>query len=233
MQTTAFVRSFVLGPHRSRSEPAPTASAACLVAMPPPRTRSASAAAAAAPLPDAPAEAPQNSLLGLPEELLHLVADALLHKHLPSALRLRQASTALRGRLAAVRAAAEARRLRWVPEVTNTNDLAISDEGRVLTRVGNNVSYASASGSLLPTAGRVSFSVRIEKSEGNFGDMLIGVCSAAKAAKAGSGCQAWREGCAVPRLDSALAAGVRRPIRGRRLCGLFFWDARRPFSEPS
>ena len=83
------------------------------------RSRSVARAAAVAAPPAAPAEAPQTSLLGLPEELLHLVADALLHKHLPSVLRLSQACTALRGRLAAVRAAAEARRLRWVAELTN------------------------------------------------------------------------------------------------------------------
>ena len=99
----------------------------------PPSAHAAVEAAAAPPPPDAHAVAPQNSLLGLPEELLHLVADALLHKHLPSALRLSQACTALRGRLAAVRAAAEARRLRWVEELTH-NVLAISDDGRKVTK---------------------------------------------------------------------------------------------------
>ena len=122
---------------------------------------------------------PQNSLLGLPEELLHLVADALLHKHLPSALRLRQASTALRGRLAAVRAAAEARRLRWVPELTDTDLNAISDEGRRLTMMGYDNILSWAAGPLLPTAGRVSFSVRIEESNENRGGLVIGVCNEA------------------------------------------------------
>ena len=153
----------------------------------PPSVRSAAAEAAAAhPPPVAPAAPPQNSLLGLPEELLHLVADALLHKHLPSALRLSQACTALRGRLAAVRAAAEARRLRWVAEVTDTNVLATSDEGRALTRVGygqggiwGHEGDAWAAGSLLPTVGRVSFSVRIERSRSHRGVMHIGVCTAA------------------------------------------------------
>ena len=145
----------------------------------PPSARSAAAAAAAAAPPAAPAAAPQNSLLGLPEELLHLVADALLHKHLPSALRLSQACTALRGRLAAVRAAAEARRLRWVEEVTKTDRVAISDEGRALTKVTRDNQLGWAAGSLLPTAGRVSFSVRIEESHNNAGDLIIGVCTAA------------------------------------------------------
>ena len=129
------------------------------------------------------AAAPQDPLLGLPEELLHLVADALLHKHLPSVLRLSQASTALRGRLAAVRAAAEARRLRWVAEMTNTNKIGISDEGRALTKVPGpgGYRYAWAAGSLLPTVGRVSFSVRIERSRDFYNDglgMNIGVCTA-------------------------------------------------------
>ena len=119
-------------------------------AAPPP---AAAEAAVAPPPPVAPAVAPQNSLLGLPEELLHLVADALLHKHLPSALRLSQACTALRGRLAAVRAAAEARRLRWVAELTNTNKLTISDEGRALTRSTDSYLKGWAAGPLLPTAG--------------------------------------------------------------------------------
>ena len=86
---------------------------------------SAAHAAAAAP----PAAAAVGLLKKLTDhghgELLDLVADALLHKHLPSALRLSQACTALRGRLAAVRAAAEARRLRWVEEVTHTNNHAV------------------------------------------------------------------------------------------------------------
>ena len=147
----------------------------------------AAAEAAAAPVaPNAPDAAPQNSLLGLPEELLHLVADALLHKHLPSALRLNQACTALRGRLAAVRAAAEARRLRWVPELMDTDRLAISDEGRKLTVAGGRHHGSWAAGPLLPTAGRVSFSVRIEESGRDWSeyqnagaDMYIGVCNEA------------------------------------------------------
>ena len=82
-------------------------------------------------------------------ELLDLVAAATLTLHLPSALRLSQACTALRGRLAAVRAAAEARRLRWVPELTNTNKIAITDEGRAIVRVDGGGQHWAVS-SLLP-----------------------------------------------------------------------------------
>ena len=114
----------------------------------------------------------------VPGELLDLVAAATLAQDLPSALRLSQACTALRGRLAAVRAAAEARRLRWVEELTDMDRFTISDEGRALTKVAAGGGYFWAAGPLLPTAGRVSFSVRIEKSDENMGDMVIGVCTA-------------------------------------------------------
>ena len=99
----------------------------------PPR-RSARLAAAAPANPAAAPAAPINVLQKLMDhgngELLELVADATYAMDLPSALRLRQACTALCGRLAAVRAAAEARRLRWVAELSDMDRLYICDDGR-------------------------------------------------------------------------------------------------------
>lgn len=114
-------------------------------------------------------------------ELLNRVADASLALHLPSTLRLCQACKALRGQLAAVRAEAETRRLRWVgtldrrPVRRDTYATpSISANGLALT------GRARAIGPLLPMAGRFSFSVRIEKSEKNDGAfMLLGVCTSA------------------------------------------------------
>ena len=109
-------------------------------------------------------------------ELLDLVAAAMLALDLPSMLRLTQACTALRGRLAAVRAAAEARRLRWVEALTDMNAYVVSNEGRTLTWKDHVMATMPAAvGPLLPATGRVSFSVRIEKAHMSYGFMTIGV----------------------------------------------------------
>ena len=108
-------------------------------------------------------------------ELLDLVAAAMLALDLPSVLRLSQACTALRGQLAAARAAAEARRLRWVEELTVMNAYNVSNEGRTLTMKNVMATMALAVGPLLPTTGRFSFSVRIEQAHKSHGFMAIGV----------------------------------------------------------
>ena len=111
--------------------------------MPPTtRARAKRAAPAAAPPPEPPA-AEFEFLRDLPDELLREeIARKLLDADLPAALCLCASSKALRGRLAEVREKAEARRLRWVEELTKAH--IISDEGRTLT------GYAWAAGGLLP-----------------------------------------------------------------------------------
>ena len=90
----------------------------------PPTTRAAARRLAAPPL----------ELEQLPDELLVDIGRQLLAIDLTALLRLTQSSSALRARLAPVRAAAEACRLRWA-EVGNTAHYEVSGDGRTLTRV--------------------------------------------------------------------------------------------------
>ena len=84
----------------------------------PPTTRAAARASAAYIL----------DLLALPDELLLLAARQLLKADLPSALRLCETSAAVRAKLPEIKAEAEARRLKWLPEMTVKH--SISNEGR-------------------------------------------------------------------------------------------------------
>lgn len=116
-------------------------------------------------------------------ELLDLCATSTLAVDLPSLLRLCQACTTLRNRLAGVRATAEARRMRWTEELSDTPfNLNINNERRTLTKVGQD-RFVWGVGPLLPTEGRFSFSIRIEDYEDDedteSGMMLIGVCNEA------------------------------------------------------
>ena len=68
----------------------------------------------------------------LSDELIDQVGQHALARHLPSALRFGETCKGLRTKLEAVLSAAEARRLRWLPEPTTFH--VIYDQGRSLTR---------------------------------------------------------------------------------------------------
>ena len=115
--------------------------------------------------------------------LLH-IAWMLLADHLPSALRMSIASSAMRERLDYVVRAAEARRLRWLPNFTFFLD--ISRHSRTITRSSGLYGRRCArplkafkeqpwaACRLLPTSGKSSWTVRIDH-----GPVIIGVCDAA------------------------------------------------------
>ena len=77
---------------------------------------------------------PPLELEQLPDELLVDIGRQLLVIDLTALLRLMQASTALHARLAPVRTAAEACRLRWAV-VGDAASYEVSDDGRTLTKM--------------------------------------------------------------------------------------------------
>ena len=118
-------------------------------------------------------------LLALPDELLILVARHAQAMEVPAALRLLRTCKALQTRLGVVRAEAEALKLCWVEEGMELH--TIGEDGLTLTsrRYGSKMPWAA--GSLLPTVGRSTWAVRVEKSR--YGDgfgVNIGVCDAAQ-----------------------------------------------------
>lgn len=114
------------------------------------------------------ATAARSSLLLLPDELLVHVGQALLDRHLPSALRLCRASSSLASRLASVKKNAHARRLQWEPIGSAGNADAL------ITNGGRTAHYSHTgwtSGPLLPVNRHCSWSVMLD---GFSGDVVIG-----------------------------------------------------------
>ena len=87
----------------------------------------------------------------LPNELMIEAAHFLVVVDLPSAMRLCSTCKALRDKLEGVRTLAEARRLRWEPDLADGH--GIEDEGCTLTGLTNALYNDFAAGSLLPTTG--------------------------------------------------------------------------------
>jgi hypothetical protein len=125
---------------------------------------------------DAAVETP-NWLLELPGELTVEIARQLLALDLPTALRLCQSCRQLHERLATVRAEAEARRLRWLPELADGH--VVKHDGRSLTGVtGPSDWMPVAAANLLPTTGVSSWTLRVAVDDHNEGFMDLGVCDA-------------------------------------------------------
>ena len=118
-----------------------------------------------------------RTILNLHDEMVELVGRAAVANSPRDALRLCQACQALRAKLGAVRAAAEARRLIWLPGVTHKR----SNHGRTLTALGGGDSVEPwVVGGPLPTVGRSAWTVRVDRSRRDDGNgMWIGVCDAA------------------------------------------------------
>ena len=120
------------------------------------------------------------SLTILPIEILEIIAQKLLKVDLLTAIRFCQVSKNTYTNLLEVRTSVEARRVRWLPELNNRK-FTISDDGCAITCRIRNDACEWASGSLLPTTGRVSFRVRIKDLSDKywFGSIYIGVCTEA------------------------------------------------------
>ena len=136
---------------------------------------------------DAAVETP-SWLLELPGELTVEIARQLLALDLPTALRLCQSCRQLHERLVSVRADAEARRLRWLPELAGRH--VVKHDGRSLTGVDLGLVCSFAAGGLLPTTGTSSWTLRVNvpyesdtltlqyERQRNQGFMDLGVCNA-------------------------------------------------------
>ena len=147
---------------------------------------------------------PLPPLLLLPDELLVAAASVLLASDLPSVLRLRQACKTLRSKLEPVRAEAEARQLRWMPDATVGH--SISNKYRTLTSVSTG-EYPWAAATLLPTVGQSFWRVRVDvRANEEDGGMLLGVCDQA-------GNHAWGLDLAEGKLFRASRGGDGVPIR--------------------
>ena len=109
----------------------------------------------------------------IPDELLHLLVLSILEDDLPGALALRLLCRSVRERLEPVLRDVEARRLRWDPELTHTCDIVGEARRSLVRREGKNTWAACQ---LLPSTGRSSWVVRIDRSANNRGRMIIGVC---------------------------------------------------------
>lgn len=128
------------------------------------------------------ADLPPN-LATLPEELL----EQIVRTDLLSAIRLRQCCNEMMGRLMKVHAEAKKRRVQWLPQ--NTVNGVVSDHGCTLTCThdrGPEADYRIpwAFGSELPTDGRSSWLVRVQRTGGNNGAVVIGVSDH-------TGCYGW------------------------------------------
>lgn len=128
-------------------------------------------------------------MLDLPEELHQKIGRHALALDLPSALRCRQACTALRDRLGALEAEAQKRRLQWVASMTVPDSdrphmryadlIELLNFGRTFKKVaGIEHEFPCFFGTPLPTAGKTAFSVRVDHSPGNAGPVIIGVARA-------------------------------------------------------
>lgn len=109
----------------------------------------------------------------IPDELLHLLTRSIIDDDLPSALALRLLCRSVRDRLEPVLREVEERRLRWDPELTQTCDIVGETRRSLVRREGKNTWAACQ---LLPSTGRSSWVVRIDRSANNRGRMIIGVC---------------------------------------------------------
>ena len=119
----------------------------------------------------------------LHEDLLICMALHLLVMHLPSALRLVQTCKAFHASLQPVIKVAEARRLRWISELTEYH--TISGNGSTVTKHGplglaHPFSRPMSASRLLPTVGDSAWRVRVDKSAENLGGggYYLGVCDA-------------------------------------------------------
>ena len=126
------------------------------------------------------------SLLDLSNELMELVGCAVLVNSPRDALRLYQTCRNVCQSLGRMKALVEARRLRWLPELTAEHE--ISDDGRTLTctrSAGSDDLLPWVSGGLLPNQGKSAWKVRVLRSLRNDGNgMFVGVCDA-------TSCWAW------------------------------------------
>jgi len=122
----------------------------------------------------------------LPNDVLLAVGEAILALNLPAALQLRAASVHHRQLLESLKAKAEQRRLRWLPQLsslpsTHPAFYQICNEGRTVRRVPFHRGWVWAVGSLLPTQGKSSWRVRVDQlgeiSKG--GSLCIGVADEA------------------------------------------------------
>ena len=114
-------------------------------------------------------------LSALPEELLHHVYRAVLEIDVVCAVHIRRVCAAWHASLEHMCHSTErCFRLAWPLELAAQH--SVSNAGTTLTnRTGfNNTPWAA--GTLLPTAGRSSFRVRIELSKYDRGEAFIGVC---------------------------------------------------------
>ena len=93
-------------------------------------------------------------LLALPDDLLSsLIAQSLVAKHLPSAIRLTATSKHIRNSQVRLRAEAEKKRaIRW----ESTTGMVVTNDQRTPTRCGGSWEKTWAVGSLLPTTGKFS-----------------------------------------------------------------------------
>ena len=126
-----------------------------------------------------------TTLLDLPDEVMEIVGHAALINCARDALCFCQASQTLQAKLKWLQDMVEARRLRWMPELSAFHE--ISENGRTLTvvhgsdeRIGTEVKTHGApwaTGGLLPTQGQSTWTVRVIRSKENDGNgMWVGVC---------------------------------------------------------
>ena len=117
-------------------------------------------------------------LIDLQSELLELVASTLLANSPHDVLSLCQACSGMHSKLGAVRALVEHRRLSWRADATLKHD--IRDRTLLVGEFERTDPEPWAAGELLPTAGRSSWTIRIERSRRNDGNGIwVGVCDAA------------------------------------------------------
>jgi len=133
-------------------------------------------------------ELPVGLLELLPDVLFETIVDHVVRRDLPQALRLCQSCCVLRRRLARVQVEANARRIQWLPQKAMVNG-AVSEYGCTLTcsyerGAKHDFRIPWALGSELPTVGKSSWLVRVEKSGGNNGAVVIGVSD-------WTGCHGW------------------------------------------
>ena len=121
-------------------------------------------------------EAGRADLSSLPDELIVHIGHCALSVSLPAVLRMEQTCQRFRGVLQPVRAAASELRLQWMPGASISTE--ISNHGcTIATNDGASLHVEPwGVGNLLPTAGRSAWSVRVEQSHWNQGDIVIGVC---------------------------------------------------------
>ena len=124
---------------------------------------------------------PACSLLDLSNEVMELIGCAALANNPRDALRFCQSCRFLCHNLERLKVLVQARRLRWLPELTAEHE--VSDDGRSLTctrSAGNDALLPWVSGGLLPMVGKSVWTIRVLRSCRNDGNgIFIGVCDAA------------------------------------------------------